>query len=202
MVKKKFSEILLEEADKIVETIAKDDAYLTILRDQKDKIDEICNLIEKSRAMHCYGKGRSGNPPVALALRLKNFGYKVWFGGDVIKERIYSGDIVFLFSGSGETNETVNFADQGKKAGAKIIGITTYENSTLGKLSDVVFYLPGGLEKSKGWEYIKSQLSESELYGGGLFELFAYLFQETLVTAIGKYKGIKPSIVAETHVRD
>ena len=202
MEKKKFSEILLEEADKIVKKIAKDDACLTLLRDQRDKTNEIFSLIEKSRAVHCYGKGRSGNPPVALALRLKNFGYNVWFGGDVIKERIYSGDVVFLFSGSGETYETVKFADEGKKAGAKIIGITTYENSTLGKLSDVVFYIPGGLEKSKGWEYIKSQLSEEDLYGGGLFELFAYLFQEALVTAIGRYKGIKPGIVAETHVRD
>ena len=206
-IQSKFSEIMLKEGNKIVNTIAEN--YIDILEQQIDKIDEIYNLISnckgrEGKGMHVYGKGRSGTPAVAFALRAKHFGYNVWFGGDVVKERMAPDDVVILFSGSGETSETVDFAEQGKKAEANIITITSYKDSSLARMSNTIFFLPGGLEKNKGWEYVESQLrkSNSKLYGGGLFELYAFLFQETLLTGIGTYDNIERTIIAKVHERD
>ena len=59
------------------------------------------------------------------------------------------------------------------------------------------------MEKGKGWSYLKAQLNEHpSFYGGGEFEFYAYLFQETILSAIGAHKHIEGSIIAQTHERD
>jgi len=181
---------------------------LKYIKEQGDKIEKIYNLIEDTReqgdSIHIYAKGRSGSAAVSLALRLQNFGYKVCFIGDVIKEPINSGHVAFLFSGSGETDEVVGVARRAKREHATVVSVTSYEDSSLAKKSDMVFILPGGMEKKKGWAYLESQLTKepSPLYGGGEFELLSYLFQEALVNAIGIHRGIPQGIVAKTHVKD
>lgn len=77
--------------------------------------------------------------------------------------------------------------------GAKVISVTSFTDSALGKLSDIVVLLPGGLEKGRGWDYLKAQLGEihgDELYGGGEFELYAFLVQEAFLNALGRWKKI------------
>jgi len=181
-------------------------AYEDHVNRQKSKIDEIYKTMENAKGIHVYGKGRSGSSAVSLALRLKHFGYNVSFIGDVVKEQIKTGDMVILFSGSGETSDIVDIAKKSKteKINAKVVAITSYEDSTLGKSADIVFILPGGMEKRKGWEYLGAQLTrnEGQLYGGGEFEVLSYLFQENLVNAIGKRKNIPLGEVAKQHERD
>jgi 6-phospho 3-hexuloisomerase len=201
---KKFSAIILEQSRTLSEYL-KD--YSEFLDHQAAELDKLYTLIEKCGAIHLYGKGRTANSAISLALRLKHFGYNVWFIGDVVKERIKCGDLVILFSGSGETSEIVTVAKRAKKDGARIVAITSYRKSSLGKCADLIIRLPGGLEKSKGWEYLEAQLTprtirEQLFYGGGEFETVAYLFQETLVSGLGKYKKIPSSIVFREHEHD
>jgi|GEM_PF-475490 len=200
----KFSDVVVEQSN-ILPTYLK--RYPSFFEKQRDKLDRLYELMEGSRAIHLYGKGRSGNAAVSLALRLKHFGYNVWFIGDVVKERIRSGDLVMLFSGSGETAEVVDVAKRAKKDKANVAVITSYRDSTLSKYSDLIFLLPGGLEKRRGWDYLEAQLApesvkEPLFYGGGEFETMAYLFQETLISGIGKYKKIPSGVVAMEHERD
>jgi 6-phospho 3-hexuloisomerase len=201
---KRFSAIILEQSRTLSDYL-KD--YSEFLDHQAAELDGLYELIEKSDAIHLYGKGRTANSAISLALRLKHFGYNVWFIGDVVKERIKEGDLVILFSGSGETAEIVTVAKRAKKDGAKIVAITSYRKSSLGKSSDIIILLPGGLEKSKGWEYLEAQITprtirEQLFYGGGEFETVAYLFQETLVSGLGKYKKIPCSVVFKEHEHD
>jgi 6-phospho 3-hexuloisomerase len=203
----KFSEEFFKQYKIMADSLKR---YPKILESQADKIDEIYRLIENTKtnnaSIHIWGKGRSGSSAVSLALRLKHFGYNVCFIGDIIKEPIEKDDLVMLFSGSGETSEIVDVAKRARRAGAKVVGVTTFEQSSLGKNSDIVVYLPGGLEKEKGWDYLKAQLEKKQestsFYGGGKFEVLLYLFQENLVTSIGRYKNISPAVVAEKHERD
>jgi 6-phospho 3-hexuloisomerase len=203
-VGKLFSEVILEQS-KVLSEYLKD--FSDCLDHQAAELDRFYALIEKCGAIHLYGKGRTANSAISLALRLKHFGYNVWFIGDVVKERIKRGDLVILFSGSGETSEVVTVAKRSKQDGAKVVAITSYRKSTLGKYSDLIILLPGGLEKSKGWEYLEAQIApqtkrDQLFYGGGEFETVAYLFQETLVSALGKYKKIPCSIVFKEHEHD
>ncbi len=199
-----FSEIILQRSRVLADYLKE---YPGFFETQKDQLDCIYNTLEKSRAIHVYGKGRTANSAISLALRLKHFGYNVWFIGDVIKERIKETDCVILFSGSGETSEVVNVAKQAKADQAQVVAVTSYKNATLNKYADLTILLPGGLEKRKGWEYLEAQLSpfaeeEPLFYGGGEFETIAYLFQETLISSIGKYNKIPSNIVIKEHERN
>ncbi len=201
---KRFSAIILEQSRTLSDYL-KD--YSEFLDHQAAELDGLYELIEKSKAIHLYGKGRTANSAISLALRLKHFGYNVWFIGDVVKERIKEGDLVILFSGSGETSEIVTVAKRAKKDGARVVAITSYKKSSLGRSSDIIILLPGGLEKSKGWKYLEAQITprtirEQLFYGGGEFETGAYLFQETLISGLGKYKKIPCSIVFKQHEHD
>ncbi len=177
----------------------------SIIEKQTDAICGIINEIEVARNVHVYGKGRSGAVAVSLALRLKHFGYSAWFVGDIVKEGVENGDVVILFSGSGETSDVVDVAERAKGVGAKVISITSFRESSLGKLSDIVVLLPGGLEKGRGWDYLTAQLGdlrEGELYGGGEFELYAFLLQEAFLSALGRSKNISQGAVLEKHEND
>ncbi|MFQ6134379.1 MAG: SIS domain-containing protein [Nitrososphaerales archaeon] len=178
--------------------------FTSIIEEQREKMDQIYDMIEKCCAVHVYGKGRSGAIAVCFSLRLSHFDFKpVFFMGDVIKKVIAPDDMVFLISGSGDTSEVVEVAKKARKLGAKVVSLTSYKDSMLAKNSDVAILLPGGMEKGKGWSYLEAQLNERpSFYGGGEFEFYAYLFQETLLSAIGKHKEIEGSIIAKTHERD
>jgi 6-phospho-3-hexuloisomerase len=202
----KFSTGFLKEYKNLLEHVTKG---RKIIKNQLDKLDKIYDLMEKSKSVHLYGEGRSGSVAVSLALRLSHFSnagylpYKVYFIGDVVKEPINSNDTVILISGSGETAKVVDIAKKAKRDKARVVAITSYEDSTLAKKSDVVFFLPGGLEKKKGWDYLETQISKRAVaYGGGEFEVLAYLFQEAFLTRLGRYKNIPMSVVPKQHERD
>ncbi|RLI75373.1 sugar isomerase, partial [Archaeoglobales archaeon] len=150
--------------------------------------------------------GRSGAVALCFAIRLKHFEktlkHKVWWVGDVVREKIEKDDILIIFSGSGETAEVLVVAERAKAAKAKIIAITSFENSTLASLADLVIIIPGGLEKGKGWKYLEAQFTPKTFYGGGEFELLSYVFQEILISAIGEYMGIPKEVVIKEHEKD
>jgi 6-phospho-3-hexuloisomerase len=200
----KYSEIVIDSSKKLIEHIS---IFPDVIVEQREKFDRFIEMLEEGKAIHIFGVGRSGAVALCFAIRLKHFerdfGHKVWWLGDEVREKIEEGDILIVFSGSGETAEAYFIAKKGKEAGAKLVLITSYPESSIGELSDLIIRLPGGMEKMKGWKYLEAQVSkDGEFYGGGEFELMAYLLQETLIMAIGKYKSISKSTVAKEHFRD
>jgi len=178
--------------------------YFSFIESQLGKVDELFELLENRNSVHLYGKGRSGSIAVSLALRLSHFGYKTYFLGDVIKEPFTKDDLIILFSGSGDTSEVVEIARKARSIGSNVVAFTSFRDSSLTKYSDLLFLLPGGLEKGKGWSYIEAQLSNRtfSFYGGGEFEFNAYIFQEALINSIGRFKNISDSEVVKRHERD
>ncbi len=198
-----FGDVVVKHSKAIVDFLK---AFPKILEDQKDRLKAFLETIEKARAIHVYGVGRSGAVALCFAIRLKHFekvmGCKVWWVGDEVRERIEGSDVLIAFSGSGETAEVLIVAERAKDAGAKVISITSFENSSLAKISDLTIIIPGGLEKGKGWRYLEAQLKPKPFYGGGEFELLAYVFQEAMVNAIGEHFGITEDVVIREHERD
>ncbi|MFQ6120284.1 MAG: SIS domain-containing protein, partial [Methanosarcinales archaeon] len=141
------------------------------LSEHEEKLEEFFSILSEGKAIHIYGVGRSGAAALSFALRLKHFEKylenKVWWVGDEVREKIRERDILIAFSGSGETAEVIVIGERAKAVGAKVIAITSFEDSTLASLADLVLPLQGGLEKKKGWGYVEAQLSElqSPFYG-------------------------------------
>ena len=92
----RFSDEVVKQCRILLEYLRE---YADLVNSQRDKFEQIYELLERSKAIHVYGIGRSGSAAVSLALRLKHFNYNVWFIGDVVKERIRKDDTVILFSG-------------------------------------------------------------------------------------------------------
>ncbi len=117
-----------------------------IKREQVERMIELLVETYKSNGRSkilVMGAGRSGLVGRAFAMRLLHLGYNVYVLGDTIVPRIGERDVVIAISGSGTTKLIVTAAEAAKKVGAKIIAITSYPDSPLGRLADVVVEIPG-----------------------------------------------------------
>ena len=197
-----FDELVVENALRIVNLLK---ILPEVLEKQRDRIRSLAEMIKNAKAVHIYGVGRSGAVALCFAIRLKHFekalGCKVWWVGDEVREKIEENDVLIAFSGSGETAEVLIVAERAKDANAKVVAITSFENSSLAKIADLVINIPGGLEKGRGWKYLEAQFIE-DFYGGGKFELLSYVFQEVLINAIGEFFRIPKDLVIREHERD
>ena len=134
------------------------------------------------------GAGRSGLVGRAFAMRLLHLGYNVYVLGDTIVPRIGDRDVVIAISGSGSTKLIVTAAEAAKKVGAKIIAITSYPDSPLGRLADIVVRIPGRTKISRGEEdYFARQIlgiHEQLAPLGTLFEDTAMIFLDGVVAEL------------------
>ena len=84
------------------------------------------------------------------------------FLSDAKKEFTASGvedDCIIAISGSGETNTIVSAAKIAKNRGSKVLAVTSYPESTLGKLADTCLLVKGRTKKEVDDEnYMKRQI--------------------------------------------
>jgi hypothetical protein len=200
------------------------------LDDKVDKLyQDLKEVKEKGGTVHIISReGRSGHVGASLGLRLLHFGLDVSYLGDSIIKRILEDAICFCYSGSGGTGDTVSNANTAKDAGAKLKIFTSYVDSPLARLANSpidIFILPGGL-KMGAWEYIPSQIGiktvpqdtlynkhfeeitgplqkiRNTFYLGGGFESIATIFNEMLISEIGRRFEVTQEQAADKHIRD
>jgi 6-phospho-3-hexuloisomerase len=104
------------------------------------------------------GAGRSGLVGRAFAMRLLHLGYNAYVLGETIVPAIREGDIVVAISGSGKTKLIVTAAEAAKEAKARLVAITSYPDSPLGKLADLVIEVPGRTKYSNETDYFARQI--------------------------------------------
>ena len=159
------------------------------LSDQDREIKRFMDALNSAHAIHIFGFGRSGAAASSLAIRLRHFsGYipPVWWMGDLVREPVREGDLVILFSKSGERPEVLPMAISADHTKANIVLFTSKKESSLGNLASIILNIPV-------WE-------GGTFYGGGDFECASYLIQELIVTYIGHQKAVPKDIVAKNHV--
>ncbi|MEM1819818.1 MAG: SIS domain-containing protein, partial [Sulfolobales archaeon] len=89
------------------------------------------------------GAGRSGLIGRAFAMRLMHLGFNVYVLGDTIVPSLRPNDLMIAISGSGRTKLVITVAEAAKSVGAKVIALTTYINSPLAKIADMIVEVPG-----------------------------------------------------------
>ncbi len=138
------------------------------------------------------GAGRSGLVGKSFAMRLLHLGFQVYVLGETIVPRISEGDVVIAISGSGRTKLIVTAAEAAKQVGAKIIAITSYPDSPLGRLADVVVVVPGRTKIATEEDYFTRQIlgiHEPLAPLGTLFEDTAMIFLDGVVVGLMKKLG-------------
>jgi len=150
-------------------------------------IDRVINMIESGNRAYVYGAGRSGLVAQAFAMRLMHLGIRVHVVGEITTPAIEENDIFITISGSGETTSVVNYASIAKKVGAKIVAVTSYPNSSLGRLADAVLEVPGRTIEKGSKEYNIRQM-KGEHYTlaplGTLFEISVLILLDSLIAEL------------------
>lgn len=148
------------------------------------------------------GAGRSGLVGRAFAMRLLHLGYLVNVLGDTIVPPIGKNDLVIAISGSGRTKLIVTAAEAAKTVGARILSITSFPDSPLAQLSDVVVVVPGRTKIAKEEDYFMRQIlgiHEPLAPLGTLFEDTAMVFLDGLIVELMARLGISEEELQRRH---
>ena len=163
-------------------------ALNVLRRTQLEKFIEL--LVEAYRAgkkVLVMGAGRSGLVGRAFAMRLKHLGFDVYVLGDTIVSPVRQGDVVIAISGSGRTGLIVTAAEAAKSVGAKVVAITTFTDSPLAKIADIIVEVPGRTKISRVEDYFAGQilgLHEPLAPLGTLFEDTTMVFLDAVVAEL------------------
>jgi 6-phospho-3-hexuloisomerase len=143
----------------------------------------------KEKKIFTVGMGRSGFVARAFALRLMNLGFNVYFLGETITPAAEKGDLLIAISGTGTTKMVLTASAAAKDIGAKVIAITSFPESLLGKLADLVVEVKGrtkaGTPREK--DYLTRQImgvGEPLTPLGSIFEINSMVFLDSLVVEL------------------
>ncbi len=157
----------------------------------KEDVEKMIQMIldAKDKKIFIVGMGRSGFVGRAFALRLMNLGFHVYFLGETITPAAEKGDLLIAISGTGSTKMVLTASSAAKEIGARVIAVTSYPDSPLGKLADHVVTLFG--RTKAGWpkeaDYLVRQiLGEKEPISplGSIFENNCMVFLDSLIVEL------------------
>ncbi len=160
------------------------------------KIEQVSRMIEaleetyrknNLRKILVMGAGRSGLVAKAFAMRLLHLGYHVYALGETLVPSIGPNDLVVAISGSGRTKLIVTAAEAAKNVGAKIIAITSFPDSPLARLADIVVEVPGRTKIAAEEDYFARQIlgiHEPLAPLGTLFEDTAMVFLDGVIVEL------------------
>ncbi|MCL2157502.1 MAG: 6-phospho-3-hexuloisomerase [Methanobrevibacter sp.] len=155
---------------------------------EEDVITEFMEVLTSSENVFVMGAGRSGLAAKAFGMRLVHLGISAYVVGETISPAIYEDDCILAISGSGETNTIVSAVKIAKNRGSKALSLTSYPESSLGKISDVVMLVQGRTKIDVDDEdYIKRQIEgnyASLTPLGTAFELTSLIFLDGLISEL------------------
>jgi len=173
-------------ADEIIECIK-----LSIEELNLNEVEKLIELLLKAKDEKIFmvGMGRSGFVARSFALRLMNLGFNVYFLGETITPAAEKGDLLIAISGTGTTKMVLTASSAAKEIGAKVIAVTSFPESSLGQLADLVVTVKGrtkaGLPREE--DYLARQIiGEREPLTplGSIFENNCMVFLDSLIVEL------------------
>ena len=160
------------------------------LKDTLSRIDEfqtefLLENITKAKKIFVAGAGRSLLMMRAFAMRLMHLGLQAYVVGETVTPGIEKDDMIIIGSGSGETGSLCVIAQNAKKIGAKIALITIFEDSSMGKMADIILKIPAPTTKVE-----KDSGNQSIQPGGNLFEQSTLLLCDALIVRLSEKLGV------------
>ena len=146
-------------------------------------------LDAKDKKIFTVGMGRSGFVARAFALRLMNLGFNVYFLGETITPAAEKGDLLIAISGTGTTKMVLTASAAATDIGAKVAAITSFHESALGELADLVVTVRGRTKTGMPIEedYLARQIiGEREPLTplGSIFENNCMVFLDSLIVEL------------------
>ena len=156
-------------------------------------------LLHRSQ-IFLVGKGRSGLVAQAFAMRLAQIGSKARFLGEPTVPPVEKGDLFIVVSGSG-TN-LVEETKIAKEVGAKIIVVTSYKDSALAVLADLLLIIPGREKEDSEVPYYERKLKgRPALALGTAFEILAMVTFDSVIGTIVEEQKMSEKDLQKRHAR-
>ena len=178
-----LKELILNDA---IQEIVDNVLLVTEELDPKN-IEDMTELLQTSKNVFVMGLGRSGLVARAFAMRLMHLGISVYVVGETTTPALSSKDCLLAISGSGETFSIISAANIAHKRGTKIIAVTSYVDSTLGEMADLVVHIKGRTKIDSEKNYITRQMNgkhQSLSPMGTLFEVTSLIFLDSLIAQL------------------
>jgi 6-phospho-3-hexuloisomerase len=173
------------------------------------RLEEIENFVKTIEEIYrankkilVVGVGRSGLVGRAFAMRLRHLGARSYVVGETITPSVEEGDLLVAISGSGSTQVVVAAAEAAKKMKAKVAAVTSYYDSPLGRLADLVVFVPGRTKLASMDDYFARQIlgiHEPLSPLGTLFEDTAMVVLDAIIAELMKRLGKNESDLAKRH---
>jgi len=171
-----------------------------------EEIEKFVKTIEEiyraNKKILVVGVGRSGLVGRAFAMRLRHLGARSYVVGETITPSVEEGDLLVAISGSGSTQIVVAAAEAAKRMKAKVAAITTYYDSPLGRVADLVVFVPGRTKLASMDDYFARQIlgiHEPLSPLGTLFEDTSMVVLDAVVAELMKRLGKNESELARRH---
>ncbi len=148
----------------------------TVLAISTPEADRLVEAIMGARRVFVAGAGRSGLAVKAFAMRLMHIGMQIFVAGEIVTPSISGHDLLFIGSGSGATPSLCVLAERARAAGAKVALATSFPESLLGAIADVIVKIPTPTPNSP----IQEQAASVQPMGS-LFEQSLLLFLDVIV---------------------
>ena len=136
-------------------------------------------ILEKAPAIFVYGAGRSGIVARAFAMRLVQLGLTAYVIGESVTPIVRAGDAVFILSGRGESQSSIQTANIVRREGADLVVVTGRATSKLGHAATMV--LPLSFPESE------ERIELAPL--GTLFESASLRLTDSLIAALMRARG-------------
>jgi 6-phospho-3-hexuloisomerase len=181
-------------------------AYMLQMAESIRKTADLLQKVETSaffykmltaKRVYVAGAGRSGIIARAFALRLLHLGYDVYVVGETITPALKSGDVLVVFSGSGETLSVASICETVRGLGGSVCLITASTDSRMSRVADCVVnlgdltgYYQGDKSTYEVRQVTGQYRSVSSAFAplGTLFETLALVFSDAVISALMEAK--------------
>ena len=156
----------------------------------------------EDRKVFVVGVGRSGLVGRTFAMRLMHLGFSAYVVGETVTPAAREGDVLVAISGSGRSAAVVAVAEVAKNLGVRVVALTSYPDSPLAKLADMVLVVPGRTKVSHEdrWE-VRQLLGLHEPLAplGTQFELVAQVLLDSVISELMARLGKDEEDLKEFH---
>ena len=105
------------------------------------RLDRAVQILAAAPATFVYGAGRSGIIGRAFAMRLVQTGLTAYVIGESVTPIVRRGDAVFILSGAGESQSSIQTANIVRREGAELIVLTGRATSKLAHAATLLLAL-------------------------------------------------------------
>jgi 6-phospho-3-hexuloisomerase len=168
-------------------------------------VEGLLREILAAKRVYVMGAGRSGLVAKAFAMRLMHLGLTSYVVGETVTPALDRGDLVVVFSGSGETKTVADIAESAKEIGGRLCLITAKRESRIGRIADccVVIESQRDAVGDETAEFeIRQMMGKHKSFAplGTLFETASVIFADAVISRLMEIKEINVETLKGRHV--